>query len=159
VLTQEIVTISARKEFVDQENQAEIVAPFMEMEEDAGPMEVEEPVPVVNIACMKEQSPVTFNEQVTSVVEEELDEIPDLAPQASHLSGTVTPTTNGILMTSRANYQSRVSGSVTPNSELNEDEQGKRLGKRVRFTQLALSDEEKKVNKKYKEQDGIQMSK
>jgi hypothetical protein len=30
------VTISAKKEFVDQENQAEIVAPFMEME-DAGP--------------------------------------------------------------------------------------------------------------------------
>jgi hypothetical protein len=71
----------------------------------------------------------------------------------------VTPTTNGILMTSRPNYQSRLSGSVTPNSELNEDDQGKRLGKRVRFTQLALSDEEKKVTKKYKEQDGIQLSK
>jgi hypothetical protein len=78
---QEIVTISAKKEFVDQENQAEIVAPFMEME-DAGPEEVEEVLPQVNTACMNEQSPVTFNEQVSSAVvaEEEVDEVPDLAP-------------------------------------------------------------------------------
>jgi hypothetical protein len=72
------------------------------------------------------------------------------------MSGTVTPN-GGILK--KPNNHSHLSGSVTPNSELNEDEIGKRLGKRVRFNELALSDEEKKVTKKYKEQDGIQMSK
>ena len=68
------MTTSAKKEFVDQENQAEIVAPFVETE-DAGPRE--EDAPEVNMACMNEQSPVKFNEQV----EQEIDEIPDMTPQ------------------------------------------------------------------------------
>lgn len=70
------------------------------------------------------------------------------------MSGTVTP--NGGILKRPSNH---LSGSVTPVSELNEEEVCKRLGKRVRFNELALSDEEKKVTKKYKEQDGIQMSK
>ena len=55
------------------------------------------------------------------------------------------------------------SGSVTPNSELNDgtDEQGlaRRLAnKRVRFATLALSDEENQISsvKRYKDQEKIQ---
>lgn len=82
MLTQEIVTNSAKKEFVDQENQAELVAPFME--EAVGPDEEKEmpEVPEINMAYMNKQSPVKFNEQpaMKHEVEEEVDEIPDMTP-------------------------------------------------------------------------------
>jgi hypothetical protein len=91
------------------------------------------------------------------------DDVPDLIvrPTSIKSSGTTTPT-GGILLTSKHHYiQSRTSGSVTPNSEFNEQKDGesqssplisRKLGKKVRFNTIALSDEDEQISsvKRYK---------